>query len=120
MFNEIALARYDLLLAEAGRNNIKLILALSNWWDEQGGVRLNAPACALNPFACCHEQQWPDPCAVKLKSHSGGQKCRGQPVSVIATACNRPPDRHCVCPVGRGAPGHPLRPQESMWKQTFL
>ena len=52
MFNEIALARYDLLLAEAGRNNIKLILALSNWWDEQGGVRLNAPACSLNPFRC--------------------------------------------------------------------
>ena len=35
VFNELALQRCDLLLAEAAKNNIRLILALSNWWDEQ-------------------------------------------------------------------------------------
>jgi len=39
VYNEVAMQRYDLLLAEAARNGIRLILSLSNWWDEQGGVR---------------------------------------------------------------------------------
>ena len=43
VYNEVALQRYDLLLAEAARNGIRLILSLSNWWDEQGGVRRAAP-----------------------------------------------------------------------------
>ncbi|KAK9827642.1 hypothetical protein WJX81_002329 [Elliptochloris bilobata] len=39
VFNEVAMQRADLLLAEAGKKGIRLILALSNWWDEQGGVQ---------------------------------------------------------------------------------
>ncbi len=56
VYNEVAMQRYDLLLAEAARNGIRLILSLSNWWDEQGGVRRAAsprarPARASGPLA---------------------------------------------------------------------
>ena len=67
MFNELALQRCDLLLAEAAKNNIRLILALSNWWDEQ--ARALAPvmrqslARCRNPFP---NRERCDSCAITL------------------------------------------------------
>jgi len=39
VFAEAGLARLDLILAKAAQYGIRLILPLSNWWDEMGGCQ---------------------------------------------------------------------------------
>lgn len=39
VFQEAGLARLDLVLAKAAQHGVRLILPLSNWWDELGGCQ---------------------------------------------------------------------------------
>ena len=38
-FSDDGLSRLDLVVAAAAKNGLRLILPLSNWWDEQGGCQ---------------------------------------------------------------------------------
>ena len=38
-FSDDGFARLDLVVAAAAKNGLRLILPLSNWWDEQGGCQ---------------------------------------------------------------------------------
>lgn len=39
VFSDDGLSRLDLVVSAAARNGLRLILPLSNWWDEQGGCQ---------------------------------------------------------------------------------
>ena len=39
VFSDDGFSRLDLVVAAAAKNGLRLILPLSNWWDEQGGCQ---------------------------------------------------------------------------------
>ncbi len=39
VFNETSLRRFDLVLAEAGKNNVKVIFPFVNFWADLGGMQ---------------------------------------------------------------------------------
>lgn len=39
VFDEAGLARLDLIVTTAAKHGVRLVLALSNWWDELGGAQ---------------------------------------------------------------------------------
>lgn len=39
VFSEDGLARLDLIVATAAKHGVRLVMALSNWWDEMGGAQ---------------------------------------------------------------------------------
>lgn len=39
VFSDDGLSRLDLVVASAAKYGLRLILPLSNWWDEQGGCQ---------------------------------------------------------------------------------
>ena len=90
VFNEVALQRYDLLLAEAARNNIKLILALSNWWDEQGGVR--APTFSEFPRISSSSQVKAGQVKVKVRAQTPLVLPINLLLSQVKVDCPDPPE----------------------------
>lgn len=52
MYNELSLQRLDLILAEAGKNGVRIIFPFVNYWPDLGGMQWYVDQVRTQPCHC--------------------------------------------------------------------